>query len=558
MSWIVACAAASAHAQTVPDAGSLSQPLLREQRARETPSAGKSATEAPAALPPMPSISGLNIEVRRFAFAGNTLFRSAQLEPLVATYLNRPLDFQDLLAATKAVAEFYRQAGWVVQTYLPAQDLNEGEVTIQVLETTLGELRFEEALPSSQLQDRIRGIFAAQLIPGQALNARRLDRATLLSSDLPGVSAEATLLPGAAPQTTDVLVKLTSRPAASLDLGSDNGGSVSTGVYRINATGRLGNLSDLGDRLQGNWVHSEGSDYAKLAYTLPVGTDGWRIGINGSGFDYKLTATDVAALKSAGSTGMIGLEASYPLLRSLARNLQFTLNADQKTFDNRANGAVATHYQASSLSLGLSGTHYAAASDNAFSTASLQWVSGDLNLDGSPNQNSDALTTRAAGLYNKLRYSLSHQREIASELVLYGALSGQASDKNLDSSEKLYLGGMDGVRAFPASEAGGSEGRLLNLELRWRLRPAWELSTFYDWGEIQVNRNNDFTGATTHNRYALQGAGLALSWQTPTGSNLRLSWARRLQANPNATATGADQDGTLRIDRVWASVNLYF
>ena len=506
----------------------------------------------------MPNISGLKVEVRHFVFAGNALIPAAQLEPLLAPYLNRQLDFQDLLAAAKAVAEFYRQAGWVVQTYLPAQDMAEGDVTIQILETRLGELRFESALPSPHLQARVRDIFAAQLTPGQALNARRLDRATLLSSDLPGVRAETTLLAGASPQTTDVLVKLAARPDASLDLSSDNGGAISTGIYRLSAIGRFGNAISLGDRLQWNWVHSEGSDYARLAYTLPLGPDGWRIGMNGSGFDYKLTAADVSALKSAGSSGVTGLEASYPLLRSLASNLQLTLNADQKTFDNRANAAVATRYQANSLTLGLSGTHYAAASDNAFSTASLQWVSGDLNLDGSPNQNSDALTTGTAGPYNKLRYSLSQQRDIASDLVLYAALSGQVSDKNLDSSEKLYLGGMDGVRAFPASEAGGSEGHLLNLELRWRLRPAWELSAFYDAGEIQVNRNNDFTGALTRNRYALQGAGLALSWQTPSGSSLRLTWARRLQANPNPTATGADQDGTLRIDRIWASVNLYF
>lgn len=506
----------------------------------------------------MPNIAGLQVEVRRFVFSGNTQFPDEQLAPLVAPYLNRSLNFQDLLAATQAVAGFYRQAGWIVQTYLPAQDLAEGEVTIQILEAHLGELRFESTLASQRLQDRIQEIFAAQLPAGQALNAQRLDRATLLSSDLPGVSAETSLLAGATPQTTDVQVKLAARPATSLDLSSDNGGATSTGSYRLNATGRHGNLTGQGDRLQWSWVHSEGSDYAKLAYTVPAGSDGWRIGINGSGFDYKLIATDVAALKSTGSSGVTGLEASYPLLRTLSRNLQFTLNADHKVFDNRANGAVATHYKASSLTLGLSGTRYAATADNAFSTATLQWVSGDLDLGGSPNQNSDALTTRTAGLYNKLRYSLSHQQDIAPNLVLYGALSGQASDKNLDSSERLYLGGMDGVRAFPASEAGGSAGHLLNLELRWRLRPSWELSAFYDGGEIQVNRNNEFAGATTRNRVALQGAGLALNWQTPSGSSLRLSWARRLQDNPNPTATGADQDGTLSIDRVWASVNLYF
>jgi hemolysin activation/secretion protein len=122
----VACAVTAAHAQTVPDAGSLSQPLQREQRTREIPFSSKSPAEAPAALPPMPNIAGLKVKVRHFVFPGNTLIPAAQVEPLLTPYLNWTLEFQDLLEATKAIAEFYRQAGWVVQTYLPAQDLEEG------------------------------------------------------------------------------------------------------------------------------------------------------------------------------------------------------------------------------------------------------------------------------------------------------------------------------------------------------------------------------------------------------------------------------------------------
>ena len=42
-------------------------------------------------------------------------------------------------------------------------------------------------------------------------------------------------------------------------------------------------------------------------------------------------------------------------------------------------------------------------------------------------------------------------------------------------------------------EAGGSEGNLLSLELRWRVHPAWVVTPFYDYGEVLVNRNNNFT-----------------------------------------------------------------
>ena len=506
----------------------------------------------------MPDVLGLTVEVQRFAFAGNQLIDSAQLEAVVAPYLHRPLPFRELQAAAAAVAAYYRQAGWVVQSYVPAQDLAEGVVTIQVLETTRGALQFERSLSLPRLQARVEQIFAAQLPAGQPLSAAQLERATLLGNDLPGVRVDAALAPGATPQRTDVVVSTQDKPSAFLEVYSDNAGAESTGVYRLGANGHWGNLLGDADRLAWNWLHSDGSDYARLAWGLPLGPYGWRWGLNTAHFDYRLSAPSLSALQGAGSASMAGLEASYPLLRAQRYNLQLNLAYDHKRFDNRAIAAVVSRYAVDTLGLGLDGNRFDADAGNAFSTASLQWVSGQLDLDGSPNQATDALTTQAAGRFNKLRYSLSRQQDIRADLLWYAALTGQVADKNLDSSEKLYLGGSDGVRAFPSNEAGGSEGTLLNLELRWRLAAAWTLAAFYDWGEILVNRYNSFSGAATPNRYALQGGGLALSWQSGAGAKLALSWARRGQANPNPSANGNDQDGTLLVDRIGASLHLFF
>jgi hemolysin activation/secretion protein len=506
----------------------------------------------------MPSIQGLRVEVHGFAFSGNKLLDSGQLAQAVAPYLNRLLSFQDLQAAATAVAEMYRQAGWVVQTYLPAQDLGDGVVTIQILETSLGALQFGGGLPAPRLQTHIRDVFDSQLPVGQPLNTHALERATLLANDLPGASVEASLVPGSQPQSTDVSVILQDKPASFLDLGADNAGAVSTGIYRLSMFGQFGNLAGLGDRLYWNTIHSESSDYARLAYTLPLGPDGWRVGLNTASFEYQLRSAELSALHSTGSSSVTGLEASYPLLRSRLRNLQLNLAYDQKAFDNRANGTVATRYKADSIGIGLDGSNLDTGAGHAFSAASLNWVAGTLDLGGSPNQATDTSTTRAAGAYNKLRYSLSRQQDIHNGWVAYAALTGQLADKNLDSSEKLYLGGADAVRAFPASEAGGSEGSVVNLELRWRVRAGWGLTAFYDWGEIQINRNNSFTGAAAPNRYALQGGGLALNWQNDSGVRLTLTWARRDQANPNPTASGKDQDGTLQTDRIWVSAHVFF
>ena len=49
---------------------------------------------------------------------------------------------------------------------------------------------------------------------------------------------------------------------------------------------------------------------------------------------------------------------------------------------------------------------------------------------------------------------------------LYGAIYGQFASKNLDISEKMGLGGMYAVRAYPVGEAYADEGYVVNLEAR--------------------------------------------------------------------------------------------
>jgi hypothetical protein len=68
---------------------------------------------------------------------------------------------------------------------------------------------------------------------------------------------------------------------------------------------------------------------------------------------------------------------------------------------------------------------------------------------------------------------------------------------------------------------------------------------------MSVHRDSDFAGAPQPNTYRLRGAGLTLQWQPDARLGLSATWARRLGDNPNPTATGNDQDGSLQTDRFW-------
>jgi hemolysin activation/secretion protein len=267
--------------------------------------------------------------------------------------------------------------------------------------------------------------------------------------------------------------------------------------------------------------------------------------------EYKLVTSDFDALDAKGSSGSNGLEASYPIVRSRLKNLYLNLNYDGKAFDNQSGGAITTRYKVDASTIALSGNLFDNWAGGGANAASLRYVDGDVDLGGSPNLAGDASTTQTHGHFSKLAWSLSRQQALSADLAFFAQWSGQTASKNLDSSEKFYLGGSNGVRAYPSNEGSGSEGQLLTLELRWQLSGGFTISSFYDYGQVMVNRDNGFVGAAKLNDFSLKGAGLALAWVNPTGVNLKMVWAQRDGDNPNPTAAGNDQDGTHIQDRVW-------
>jgi hemolysin activation/secretion protein len=301
-----------------------------------------------------------------------------------------------------------------------------------------------------------------------------------------------------------------------------------------------------------------GTRYVRTGYSLPLGFDGWRLSANLSRLEYELTTAEYQALNAKGSSNAWGLELSYPIVRGRGFNLNSTWGVDLKSYFNQSGGAVVSSYSSEAMSLGLSGTAFDELGGGGANSFSLSMSGGSLNLTGSPTQSGDASTTQTEGGFRKLRYSLSRQQQLSANWSLYGTLSGQWSDKNLDSSEKFYLGGNTGVRAYPSNEGGGAWGQLAALELRSQLGNGYTLTAFYDWGQVTINPNNDYTGASALNTFALRGGGLALGWQNTTGLSLKAVVSQRVGANPNPTTAGLDQDGTLQLNRFWLTASLAF
>ncbi len=521
------------------DAGSLLHQNEQELNSRK--SAPPAIQTAPARPGAKASEGEATLQVNGFKFTGNTLLTSAALTQALSEFANRQLTLTQLKEAADVVASAYRKAGWTAYAYLPKQEIQGGIVTIQIVEARFGGAQLQGPAPARVNPKKLVEMAEANLVKGQPLHVDRIDRTLLLLDDLTGIGVTGNLIAGTQDGETNLALTAVDDALVTGNLGIDNLGSRATGPERINVNLSVNSPARIGDVLLVNGLKSEGSDYARISYSIPVGFYGWRIGLHASNLNYRVIADEFSSLDPYGTATTAGLDIAYPLLRSQTQNINVALSYDDKHFENTSN-SVTSAYAIQSCTASL----------NAIRLDG--WRGG-----GSINAGISATTgTSTSSQYAKLNLTLSRLQSLGRDVSLFAAISTQHANQNLDSSEKIYLGGSSGIRAYPASEAGGSEGGIITLEIRKSFERNFTLSSFYDYGRIKVNHDNSVASPADPNNYALKGYGVSLTWQSTPGVDVKLTAAQRIGTNPGALASGTDADGTKKMTRVWLSTSITF
>ena len=536
----VAALAFSAHAAGPNvDAGS----LLR-QTEQELNTQKKSRALPPRAAMPSPMLktTEATVQVRSFKFVGNKLLTSDQLNKALASFTNRQLTLNQLREAADTVTTTYREAGWTVRAFLPKQEIDGGVVTLQIVEAVFGGAFLQGTAPERIEVTRLVNMAEAILTKGQPLHANDIDRTLLLLDDLPGVIVTGNLIEGQRDGESNLALSAVDDALLTGNASVDNQGSRSTGTDRLSLNLNLNSPAGMGDLISLNSLKTQGSDYQRVAYNVPVGYTGWRAGLHASNLNYRVITDDFASLNPNGTAITRGWDISYPLLRSQLKNINLALSYDDKQFDNTSNN-VTTSYGIKAYSATLSANQIDDWASGGSTTASAGLTAGDKSTESR---------------YTKISLSLSRLQSLTTDLSLYVAANAQATNKNLDSSEKMYLGGASGVRAYPASEAGGSEGNTFTVELRQRLDHYITLTGFYDYGMVKANHDNNVTSPANPNSYNLQGYGVSLAWQATQGIDIKATLAQRLGNNSAAQANGTDADGTKKVTRIWLSTGIAF
>ena len=522
-----------------------------------TPAGGQGVSQPsqtaslPAAVPAPPPVP----TVKRFDITGHSVYSSARLESYLAAWIGQPINIPSLERAVEAISTLYRRDGWLAKVELPSQDLTEGTVKIKVIEAVLSGVDVQTSLQAA-VKPEIPREFVVHATPlNEPISLKNLERAGQLINELPGVESNLSLRPGNLPGETEAVITVADAKPHEGSVLVDNGGSNSTGTLRATGQATLKGLLQRGDLTTVQWTKSQGLNSGRISYSEPLGASGLRGGIFASVSRYQLALPEFSSIHAHGPSNSVGLELMYPWLRNATSSINATASLEKKRFTNHANEIVASDYRSDVLTTGLNGQFQDPLQGS--NSVSYQLSLGYLNLTGSPNETSDASGAQTAGMFNKTRAQWIRQQKISDVDVFQFNWQGQWASKNLDGSEKIFLGGPQGVRAYPVNEGGASAGHVLNLE--WFRQVQWDdhqpltLSVFKDVGYATVNKYT--WGTESLNKYALRGHGLSIGTAINTGlgqSQLKLTWAKRLGLSPVANSTtGLDQDGTLSINRFW-------
>lgn len=559
------CAVATAaYGQSRPNAGSL---LDQQLPAPALAPPGGPRLVLPDAKPAVPGDASVRITPSAFRFSGNNVFSSELLAGLLRNLVDQPTDLKGLTAAASTVASYYRSQGYLLtEAYLPEQAFTAtgGAVTIRIIEAKIGRA-------SIAIEDDGKGIsrafvdelLASHLKKGEAITEYALDKPVLLLRDLAGFDATATVEPGAELGEANVRVAVKSKGRyVDGSVSLDNHGASAAGAVRGIANVNLNNLSGRGDVVSASGQLSDqpGSRLFRLTYSLPVGSWGTRLGVSTARLNYAL-GKQFAVLGATGKADVLGLNLSQPLLRGRETNIYAQASLEEKRLqDQTANPQLKSEREIVSTRLGVAGNFI----DNVMSTTALNAYAvnttfGNLKLDMADlalDEGPGGLQT--AGLFNKFNFEYQRTQYFGRAASLHFTLQTQLASKNLNSAEKMALGGPNGVRAYPVGEGIGDSGTMFSLEYRYQLPPSvsvmsepLSLLTFYDYGHIRFNQNGPgVPGAANTATLGAVGVGAMLG---RTGNFLiktHLAW-RTTQALPS---TG-DAD---RSPRAWLLGQTWF
>ena len=428
--------------------------------------------------------------VKKFEIVGSTVFTPEELAQVLKPYTLRRLSFAELLTAQRAIDRLYFKNGYITSgTFLPPQKLEDGVVTIEVVEGTVEEIEIEglNRLNPGYVRSRLENATDAPLNRDELLNALQLLQIDPLIENL-----AAELTAGTRPGSSILELNLQEADPFDLTLSFDNYRAPSVGTDRRSIQLTHRNLGGLGDRFSVGYLNTDGSNSLNdLNYSIPVnsynGTLNFRLGYTDS--EIITPPFDEFNIESENTN----YEFTYrqPVLQKptedVAIGLTFSRNNSTITVDGipeQVSRGAEADGETNISALRFFQEYTKRDRDRVFALLS-QFSLGinvfDATINGDDVPDSNFLAWRGQAQYLQL---------LSPDFTLLLRSDFQVSDRSLVPTEQFSLGGGLNVRGYRQDALLGDNGWFNSAEIRATVLriPQWEtslqLTPFIDFGTV--------------------------------------------------------------------------
>ncbi len=502
-------------------------------------------------LPPVASqgADASVVRVRHIVFRGNRVIPSANLEALVASYLDHPLGMDDLETLRQRVTRHYVDQGYVNSGAVLAPDALKGDtLTLDIIEGRVATLRLKglERLH----EDYVVGRLVQE--DTETLNVEQLrERFQRLLDDPLFERVNARLMPGSRLGEALLDVEIARARPYFLSLTANNYRPPSIGETAVNLAGGVRNLTGYGDLLEGSLQQAEGKfGRASLSWQMPLNQRGTRLSLQldhgrSSVIEEPMQVLDIQSTLDSKDIGV-----SHTFHETLHERI--TLGINRLWRENRTellgmpfsfvpgepNGITRTQSWRFWQEYTLRTEVDALALRSTFS-----WTHNNLqDVAGLPPVNNYNAPAQQYATWTGQSQYARQLHPSGTQLVLRGTL--QASPRHVLALDQLAIGGVATVRGYRENLMLRDAGVVFNAEIDHPLvRSAGSglnlsLIPFYDFGRA---RNRNETAAS------ISSVGLALRsrWQ---GAFVDLAIAHRL-SHPESLASlrGSLQDKAVHL-----------
>lgn len=468
------------------------------------------------------------LTVTSVRFNGLESVPADELRSAYAPYLNRAGgDAADLCKIRDAVADALFDRGLLARVEIPAQTIDGGAVTLEVIEARIVNVSLRgDPGPAAPALEK----YAAKLRGMTPFDVNRVQRYILLASDIPGLKVRASVRPSIGGERGAVDVDLNvERDEEELIVNAQNMQGKATGRfgflgrYDLNARSAWGErLSLVGYRTIKNeqWV-------AQALTEARVGGEGWVVrGAFAYGESRPGDALAGLGLKSV--SVVANLEAAYPLVRKRRENLWVAYGFEYIDQDTTlGGGAKLINDDLRMFYVRAEGDQTAYVGNRPVVMRASAGLRRGLEAFGATEKGARTLSRAAAKTDAwSMNAEGSIYTVITPRLSAYLEVSGQYADQPLVAYEEFSVGSLTVGRGYDPGYISGDKGLAASFELRagpFQPRAGWAVSP-YGFFDVAHTSDKDRGGFNQ----TLKSVGVGLQMPVRDRWTLDVSYAQPL------------------------------